>query len=205
MKVVQILGMAANVAATPNIGAERWCCGNPRSYRIKFPEVIKHDNWTRWFNMHTRRHMDLTYPGADDAKVPTGLAWYRQQSKPIYLQEVQPDIPASIKFPRAAIQTHFSLDGTPFRYFTCSVTWLIAFAIMEGFERIELWGFALKRDQQYDFERPCFFYWVERARQSGIDVFLPDGIEISEPGDPTTYIGPLYGYEPHNEKYAKTF
>ena len=77
---------------------------------------------------------------------------------------------------------------------------------MEGFDRIELWGFELRRDHQYDFERPAFFYWVEQARKRGIDVFIPEGVEITPPGDPSTYAtGPLYGFEPHSEAYKRTF
>ena len=189
--VVQILGMAANLAATPDIeGGERWCSNNPRSYRIKWPPALQ--TWTRWFNMHTIRHIGLRYPSA--------RTWYAKQSKPIYLQEAQPDIPSSLTFPRQQVQDYFNT-----KYFTCSVTWLMAFAIMEGFERIELWGFELKRDRQYDFERPCFFYWIEEAKRRGIDVYLPSDVEVTPPGDPLTYNGPLYGYEPHNDIYALTF
>jgi hypothetical protein len=182
--------MASNIEATPDIGAERWCSNNPRSYRIKWKPAI--DTYTRWFNMHTIRHISLAYP--------TARKWYANQTKPIYLQEAQPDIPSSITFPRQQVLDYFNT-----RYFTCSVTWLIAFAIMEGFDRIELHGFELKRDRQYDFERPCFFYWIEEARKRGIDVYLPPDVEITPPGDPTGYDGPLYGFEPHNDIYARTF
>ena len=72
---------------------------------------------------------------------------------------------------------------------------------MEGFERIELWGFALrdkphKPHNCYKFERPCFFYWVKQARDRGIEVTYQKEVEKIpfEPGDPATYDGPLYGY-----------
>jgi hypothetical protein len=195
MKTVQILGLAPNIVNTPATTGERWCSNHHRSYRIKWPAYK--DTWTRWFNMHTKAHILHTYPG--------GYEWYKAQNRPIYLQEAQPDIPSSLTFPREELQNYFSLDGKPFRYFTGSVTWFIALAIMEGFERIELCGFQLKRDQQYDFERPGFFYWVERARQMGREVILPDDLEITPPGDPTNYTGPLYGYEPHSERYLRTF
>lgn len=190
--IVQILGMAPNIDATPDIGAERWCSNNPRSYRIKFPQVLKPGStqWTHWFNVHSQRHMLATYPH--------GYTWYTNQTKPIYLQEAQPDIPSSLTFPRHAIQAFFggSHLGSPGRYFTCSVTWQIAFAIyLQKFSRIELWGFELKREHQYDFERPGFFYWVTRAEQAGINVFLPDSVQRTDPGDPTLYTGPLYGFE----------
>jgi len=196
-KVVQILGVAPNVVETPTIeGVERWCSNVPRSYRLKgFKQAL--DTYTRWFNMHTLNHIKTRYPSAWN--------WYSHQSKPIYLHEANSDIPSSIAFPREQIQATFSTDGTPFKFFTCSVAWQIAFAIVEKFERIELWGFQLRREHQYDHERPCFFYWVEQARARGIEVYIPPDVEITEAGDPATYVGPLYGYEPHNEFYAATF
>ncbi len=191
--------MAPNLALTPALteGVERWCANAPRSYRIKWAPAL--DTWTRWFNMHTKRHILLTYP--------KGYEWYTQQSKPIYLQEKQADIPSSIAFPRAEIQDYFGDSG---HYFAGSISWFVAFAIMEGFERIELYGFELKRDRQYDFERPCLSYWVNEARERGIEIFVPpdlDGVPVDfgPPGDPSTYSGPLYGYEPHSDAYKRTF
>lgn len=190
--VVQILGGAPNLTQCPDIGSERWCSNNPRTYRIKFPQVMKpgSGHWTHWFNMHSKRHMLVTYPN--------GYKWYGEQQNPIILQEAQLDIPSSITFPRQAVQDFFGGPelGSPGRYFTFSGSWQIAYAIsLQKFTRIELWGFELKRDRQYDFERPCFFYWINRAREAGIDVFLPEAVEITAPGDPTTYSGPLYGFE----------
>lgn len=196
-KVVQILGVAPNLMDTPMVeGVERWCSGRPRSYRIKGPKGIL-ETYTRWFNVHTIRHIKARY-------LP-GFEWYKLQEKPIYLQEAQPDVPSSITFPREEIQQYFAIDGKPNKFFTCSVSWQLAFAIKEGFERIELWGFMLSREHQYNWERPCFFYWIEQAKARGIDVYLPPDVEVTEPGDPKTYEGPLYGYEPHTEYYAKFF
>lgn len=180
---------------TPDIGAERWCGNYHRSYRVRFKPAI--ESYTRWFNLHTVRHIKYRYP--------KGYRWYAAQTKPIYLQDAQPDVPSSVTFPREALQQHFSIDSTPFRYFSCSAAWYIAFAIYEGFERIELWGFELSLGWKYEYERPCFFYWVNRARAAGIEVYIPPNVVISDAGDPALYTGHLYGYEPHNDYYRKSF
>ena len=134
---------------------------------------------------------------------PKGFAYYQDEAhgRPIYFQKVQPDVAASQAFPRETIQRYFAIDGKPNRYFTSSVCWMVALAIYEGFERIELWGFALRltkpgRGDFYAFERPAFFYWVQQARDRGIEVTYQREIEELPfaPGDPTTYDGPLYGY-----------
>jgi hypothetical protein len=184
MKTVQILGTAPNLPSTPplSLGAERWCCNSAGQYVRRWREADLLNTWTRWFNMHSRWHMERTYPD--------WLNWYKKQTKPIVMQRTWPDIPASTVFPRDELMRLFRT-----RYFTNSASWFIALAIAEGFERIELGGFLLRRDQQYDFERPCFFFWVEEAQRRGIQLWLPPDLEVSAGGDPTGYAGPLYGYE----------
>jgi hypothetical protein len=175
-------------------GVEVWPSNDPRGYRKKLRYMLEQRLWTRWFNLHSRTHMESTYP--------TGFQWYKDQPAdlPIYFQKEWSDIKASVAFPRKRIQEALATAKGPQRYFTCSVCWLIAFAIVEGFERIELWGFMLRdkktKGELYEHERPCFFYWVNEARRRGIDVWYQPEIEQLPflPGDPDTYDGVLYGY-----------
>lgn len=200
-KTVRIYGLARNLIETPKLTPEElgkievWISNNTRDYYIRLPRLRETDEWTRWFNLHSTEHMQKSYPKC--------YAWYGKQAKPIYLREVDPNIPSSRKFPRKEVQDFFggSQKGSPGRFFTCSVCWLIALAIMEGFERIELWGFVLrdkphKPHECYKFERPCFFYWVKRARDLGIEVTYQKEVEKLPfaPGDPAAWDGPLYGY-----------
>ena len=166
---------------------------------MRLPRALK--EWTRYFNLHSRKWMDFKYP--------QGVEWYIKQGpdRPIYFQKHQPDIPGSKVFPREEIQQFFATPKGPNRYFSCTVTWQIAFAIYEGFERIELWGFALSDSKPnasdcYTHERPCFFYWVKQARDRGIEVvYQPEVMKIPfVPGDPDTYDGLLYGYETKPEE-----
>lgn len=199
MKIVRIYGTARNVREAPirepDEDIEVWLSNGTTTVLLRSPKAIH--EWTRWFNLHSKKHILSTYPSA--------YTYYqtKAEGRPIYLQKAQPDIPTSVAFPREAIQAHFATSKGPMRYFTCSVTWLIAFAIMEGFERIELWGFELrdtKPGSAFAWERPCFAYWVQRAREEGIEVWYQKEIEkLYEagkmiPGDPDTYDGLLYGY-----------
>lgn len=191
MKTVRILGTSRNLGVMPRTpaGTDVWVANSRRSYNKLLPRVISEGEWTRWFNLHSRAHMDETYP--------RDVAWWKQLdgSKPFYHQRLQVDLPGSKVFPRDAIQAFF--PESP-RYFSCSICWMLALAIMEGFERVEFWGVRLsdhKNTPTYAFERPCFFYWVEKARSRGITVIYPDEVGAGEPGDPATYTGPLYGFE----------
>lgn len=197
MKTVHIYGAARNLreAPAPDPGVEVWLSNSPTTTMVRCPRAM--DYWTRWFNLHSREHMVKTYPA--------GFYYYGHHpaQKPVYLQKVQPDVPSSVVFPRENIQAMFATAKGPNRYFTCSACWLIAFAILEGFERIEMWGFELRDTKPggvYAFERPCVAYWIQQARDHGISVWYQDALErlyaagALIPGDPDTYTGPLYGY-----------
>jgi hypothetical protein len=202
MRTVQILGAAPNIercskALPPD--TERWCLNNPRIYENHlFPAALT--TYTRWFNLHPRKQIDKLYA--------YGVKWYKEQDKPIYLQEKAVDIPSSVRFPCEELQQEF---GT--RYFTSSAAWCIAFAMMlKEFDRIELWGFYLSQtrapigddtelrpgDSLHGRQRPCMAYWVQQARKAGIEVWYQPEVDAHGPfvpGDAANYQGPLYGYE----------
>jgi hypothetical protein len=194
MKTVQILGTAPNLHKTlPLLDKERWGCNSVGLFVKRWrpnPEPNPMLTYTRWFNMHSRGHMLRTYPD--------WYWWYGDAVAPkrIVLQEIQPDIPRSERFPKEDVMAYAG-----HAYFSHSAAWFMALAGYEraaginDFGRVELSGFLLRRDHQYDHERPCFFYWVERLRREGVEVVLPDDLEVSEGGDPLSYTGPLYGYE----------
>lgn len=196
-KTVRILGSAPNLMEMPPLpeGVEMWMANNPKVIRKYVQEPLL-SQWTRWFNLHSRIHMETTYP--------LGFNWYRQfdGTKPFYTQKIWGDIPGCTVFPHKDIQAYFPEAK---RYYVCSITWMTALAIMEGFTRIEYYGIVLrdkKRDHaaetDYTFERRNFFYWINVARKRGIEITYPPEIDmhpLMEAGDPATYTGPLYGYE----------
>lgn len=198
MRTVRIYGSARNVREAPSRTdptIEVWLSNSPTTVMLRCPRAM--NDWTRWFNLHSKAHILGTYP--------SGYSYYQNKAegRPIYLQKVQPDVPTSVAFPFRKIQEAFATAKGPNRYFTCSVCWLIAFAVLEGFERIELWGFELrdtKPGSAFAFERPCFAYWVQKARDSGVEVvyqaaiekLYADGKMIA--GDPDEYSGKLYGF-----------
>lgn len=198
MKTVRILGAARNVRETPGEtpGVEVWVANSPTTVMLRCPRAM--NMWTRWFNLHSRAHMVGTYPA--------GFSYYQTATseRTIYFQKAQPDVPSSVTFPRKEIQARFATSKGPNRYFTCSVCWMIALAIYERFERIELWGFELrdtKPGSAFAWERPCVAYWIQQARAWGIEVFYQVEVERlyaagkMVPGDAETYDGPLYGYD----------
>lgn len=200
VKTVRILGTARNARFLPKDvpdGVEVWLSNSPTTISLRCPHALA--QWTRWFNLHSKAHIVGTYP--------SGWSYYQHKAegRPVYLQRVYDDLPTSVAFPATAIQSAFALaDGRPTRYFTCSICWLLALAIYEGFARIEMWGFELrdtKPGSAFAWERPCVAYWMQQARDRGIDVIYQEAIAnlyakgLLIPGDPESYAGTLYGYE----------
>lgn len=178
-------------------GVEAWAANSIKAYN-KLTTLVKEGHWTRWFNFHSRAHMEQTYKRS--------LQWLMKQdgSRPIYTQKQWPDIPGSQAFPCKQVQAHFATSLGPSRYFTCSLAWLTAYAIMQKPTRIEYWGLALsdrKAGEAYTFERPCMFYWIQQARDRGIDVWYPPEVEAIpfEPGSAEAYTGLLYGFSTKSE------
>ncbi len=170
MKIVQLIGTCPmNIGKTPALaeGVERWCCNDPRTYvRIGFPQALK--TWTRWFNVHRPAHIEKRHPNF--------TRWAREQYLPIYTLEADATIPGNVIFPGLQLIARFDDN-----FFTHQAAWLVALAMAEGFERIELWGYQFGAgtmrtaltEHKYAFERPCITYWLARAKQMGIEVVAP--------------------------------
>lgn len=58
-------------------------------------------------------------------------------------------------------------------YFTCSVSYMVADAILEHVDEIGIWGVDLAVDTEYTYERPGVEYMIGQAKGRGIDVYLP--------------------------------
>jgi len=164
-KTVQIVGAAPTIATDPVIaGAERWLFNT--SYKTDLGRP-----YTRIFHLHE-------YP-VIQAMTPDAWAWYQQQDQPVYLIEAHADIPTSVQFPFAEIQAHFAnetRDGLlkPESCFGCSVDHLIAFALMLGFEHIDLMGIECRSEDEYRDQARSVMYWMGRGRGMGRVVTCSD-------------------------------
>lgn len=190
MSTVQIIGTCPlNIKATPPYPkngpyVSRWMANDPTAYtRIGFREP---DSWTAWFNVHRTNHIQQRHPNF--------FPWAKQQDgRPIYLLENPPmKIPGLRLFPGQDIVTTLHDD-----FFTHQAAWLVAFAMVQGFTRIELWGFQFgagsksslaKVKHKYAWERPCIIHWLARAKQAGIELVLPREARLHKKEF-------LYGYE----------
>ena len=79
---------------------------------MKLPGVVQHA--TRWFQLHSKKSYDAA---ARDHKHSEWMAL--QRAFPIYMQDIDPDISMSCKFPLQSV-----MAGCQSEYFTNSISWI---------------------------------------------------------------------------------
>ncbi len=100
---------------------------------------------------------------------------------PIKITSFQPY--ADIKYPIQEI-----LDKYGSKYFTNTISYMIALAMYEGFEKIRMYGVDAPFGGVYFLEKSGIEYWTGRAQQAGIKVEICEGSHVCR-----TKTGQLYG------------
>jgi hypothetical protein len=133
---------------------------------MPFPEMTKAA--TRWFQIHHRHSYDQTI-----SRDHSHHEWMTKQTNfPIYMQNKEPDVPMSIAFPKDAVMDIFG------NYFTNSISWMLALAIMERFKTIYLFGIDMAQDSEYSYERPSVEWLIGWARGAGAKVVIPEKSDL---------------------------
>ncbi len=136
---------------------------------MAFPDIV--ERTTRWFQIHHRTSYDQTI-----LRDHSHHQWMAKQEKfPIYTQEQNSDVPMSIRFPKETIMGVFG------NYWTNSISWEIALAIYEGFEKIYLFGIDMAQDSEYSFERPSvefFLGWACGVTGDKNRIVIPEKSDI---------------------------
>lgn len=131
--------------------------------------------WDRWFELH-QRQVNLNDEG------PAHIWKLAALTCPIYMQRHFPDIPTSVAFPLEEILKTF-----PRKYFTSSFSYMMAWAILEKFEEIGIYGVDTA-DEELGSQRPSLEYFIGIAEGKGIKVTIP--------GESSLCRAPfLYGYQ----------
>jgi hypothetical protein len=141
----------------------------------KVPEITR---FTRHFQLHSRANFNR-WNNPNDSN---HSQWLKEPHEfPIYMQKVWPDIPASLRYP---IENYIDTFG---RYATSTPAYMMGLAILEGFERIELYGLDMAGSSEYQYQKAGMEYLIGFALGRGIEVYIP-------PQSPLM-TGSLYGYQ----------
>jgi hypothetical protein len=119
-------------------------------------------------------------------------AWLKKPHPfPIYMEEMQPDVPACVRYPIEEVKAMFKhiqrLDGTPINFYTSSFSYLMGLAILEEIPRIEIYGFDMASGTEYEYQMPGGTYMVGFAGGRGLDVVIPKESGMCR--------AKMYGYE----------
>lgn len=132
---------------------------------------------TRWFDLHTRQAMH-----DDKGRTDDHVAKLAQMTVPVYMHQHWDDIPMSVEYPLSPLIAEYG------RYFTNSISYMVALAIYEGFGHIGIFGVDMAHDTEYGQQRPSCEYFIGVAIGKGIHVGIPAESDLLK----CQY---LYGYE----------
>lgn len=121
----------------------------------------------RYFEMHERAQW------SPEEKGDAYLSLLRSITVPLYMTEVQPDIPASVAYPMSMV-----LDAVPRPYFASSIAYMVALAITHGPAEIGLWGVDLTAADEYRDQRPNLEWLLGLAEGRGIRITMPPGCPL---------------------------
>ncbi len=144
--------------------------------------------WDRWFQMHSRAN----FSRPDNISDPGHWEWLQKDhGKPIYMQHKYSDVPNAVAFP---LEKSIEVFG---RYFDSTIAYMLALAYLEGFTRIEMYGFEMKSDTEYFYQRANAEFMIGLVMGKGVDVYLPSICNLLK--SPSG----IYGYEKINVGYRQ--
>jgi len=93
-------------------------------------------------------------------------------------------VPTSIAYPFEDISTKFKTE-----LFASTADFALALAIYEGYTRIDLYGFKMNVQSEWEHQVPSFNYWIGLAKGLGIKIKIHGKSAILR-----TKTGLIYGY-----------
>jgi len=172
MKKIAILGTGYGARRAPvhDESFEIWSiCG------IWNAQTASGRKFDRIYEVHSAKTMT-------EMQIPADKAQWMSEN----ITHINPTLQAS--FPNAAVidfEAHLEKYGS---YFTSSIAWLLAEAIEEKPDQIDIYGVTMSADEEYGHQKPACSYLIGWARANGIKVNVDRGAELMS----APYV---YGYE----------
>lgn len=153
MKAVQIVGGGyGNIPFPFDDSKEIWLINSVIRARYSFDFYL----WTEYYDIHTKAWII--------EKRPEMYEWYKKQVKPIYLAEFDEEIADCRVFDFDLYLSYFNTNR-----FAHTLDWLIAKAIHENYEQIELYYCPLD-----NHDKTTTAYWIGRAEEHNISIICDD-------------------------------
>lgn len=163
MRKVAIIGRSHNTRSDAPFDVPGW-----EMWALAWDRIPRHD---RMFEMHQNWREIDHFRGEEGKR--DHLIWLGMQKVPVYMPERVEEIPTSVRYPMEEITALVgkTRDGTP--YLESSLAYMMALAILEGVDKIGIWGVDLDIKSEYSHQRPNLEYLIGLARGRGIKVCVP--------------------------------
>ena len=141
-----------------------------------------------WFEMHC----NFLWPQYRQTYGEAWLKFLNEQEIPVVAQD-QRYIKRAVTYPIRRLLRKFG----PY-FFSSTFAYCMAFAIDAGVKEMGLYGVDMSSKDEYIQQRPGGHYFIQRARELGIRVVIPEESDLDQPP-------PLYGYQdatPYGRKLA---
>ncbi len=135
-----------------------------------FNEAMASTDWCKRATAVFQMHDPIIWKNPLNRNDPGHAAWLMSGDTPtIYMKEKYQEVPKAVKYPLDEVIQLLGLFNYK-HYLTSSVAQAIALAILQGFERIELYGIGMESETEYFYQRDCVSFWVGYALGHGIEV-----------------------------------
>jgi hypothetical protein len=123
---------------------------------------------------------------------PPFIEWMKKQKR-LILQREDERFPTSEAYPLKDMLERFG----PY-FFTSSIAYMMAMAIAQSPKRIGIWGVDMSASDEYGYQRAGCHYFIQKAREAGIEVGTPMESELAEPL-------PLYGFKESSRMWRRMY
>jgi len=177
-KTVAIVGLAptsCSLAPFDEEGVEIWGLNEAHA----FPQWFKRAD--RWFQIHATESWKRYIAKRD---VRGHFDWLKKNEWdiPIYMQYYHELVPNSIGYPLHEVVDevfhNFRRGDTKVKYFTSTLAYMMGIALLEKFERIEIYGFEMADEIEYVQQKACAEFWIGYAMGKGVEVYTPPNCQI---------------------------
>jgi len=140
--------------------------------------------WPQRVDAVFQMHVPAIYRSEHNPNDKGHWAWLQQEHDyPVYMQDVDPDVPSSVRYPIEEVEDTLLANvllvtgksERPVRYFTSTFVYAIALAILKGKQRIEIYCVEMGSGTEFEFQMPCFQFWLGIAAGRGVTVKLFSG------------------------------
>ena len=132
------------------------------------------NKWVRRCNGTFQLHSPEIYKSPHNRTDPLHWEWLKSEKDfPVYMQEVDPEVPGSTKYPLDEINKLFLSnlrwnDGEVIQFYTSTISYMIALAVYKGYEKIRLYGIEMSSSTEYQYQRDNVAFWAGVASQYAI-------------------------------------